>query len=1036
MKTIIDKIEFLNEFIVRVPTFPFSDLKMDLSIQEMCSNYEFMTGLQIANFEVFKQAKEYCAGKIISEKENKRLYKTIKNYFIRMHKKTVPFGYFAQLFPGEWGNETRIKITKSSPKLRLDMKVLAQIMDKVATDPQIMKSLKYYSNNTIYEKGNNYRYNEVNNENDEINYKLSSVEKNQYLQLIIDICKNGSTIDNIILSLNDNTYSYEEFYDFICSLISEQILISELRLSGCGKDPFIFLKDKIKGIASNTPVGYIYLEKIYNIETILELLSCSNDPFQLLENLKSEVEYFTNDINMKELIQIDCFSCPENTFINKEIQKQIAKAIAFVSNFKQPDNLPKLEKFKKLFNERYEDAIMPLMEVLDTDTGISFGDFEYEFSNNFSKKIGFENRQIPKDFTDSVSKAKLILYQKYLAAVSQKKYIITINDEDIEEVEDKIDQLATTFQVVFQYFNQKNDLLYLYTVGNSCAGNLISRFAYGEKKLETILEKIAQFEDSKYQHAVVAEIVHVPEYRIANITHRPSFRNYEIPIVTLSELDSDNQITLDDLLVTVRENKIILISKKLNKVVIPRLTNAHNYGMKTLPIYQFLSELNYQNVVPDIQLYLGILDLIGPFVPRVQYNNIILSLAQWTFKPDEILKYFSIPMDMDKIEKFRANFQVPKFITHLYNGKATFIDLEDNDSVEEFVELIKGSQKVFFYEYIFDSENCPTRDSNKSSYCNEVIAFVKNHARNNPSYKYLLDQDKVKTKRNFFPADNWVYFKIYFGLKSYIQFIKNVLPFIFEKYSVDNNIFYLPYNDPEFHLRLRINIESSSKNINVINDVLNDIKEIGADLGVSKVVIDTYKREVERYGNDTISMAERIFSIDSEFLCNNFDFIYNNHRPYLPCMAGTLINSILEAFEYTFEDKRILIDYIYKQYCNEFNVTEKSQTYFNISDVLQKNKKIILTYFDNFENGHVTESIKFLNSLNIFKQNINIEWNQNVEKFKTIKAKNDFVKSIIHMLCIRVFLQYPRQNELITYSILREYYRIIFYKTKNQKQLV
>ena len=54
-------------------------------------------------------------------------------------------------------------------------------------------------------------------------------------------------------------------------------------------------------------------------------------------------------------------------------------------------------------------------------------------------------------------------------------------------------------------------------------------------------------------------------------------RAYEIVYLSNSEIPTENQIFINDLYVSIKNDSIQLRSKKLDKEVIPILSNAHNF---------------------------------------------------------------------------------------------------------------------------------------------------------------------------------------------------------------------------------------------------------------------------------------------------------------------------------------------------------------------------------------------------------------------------------------------------------------------------
>ena len=116
---------------------------------------------------------------------------------------------------------------------------------------------------------------------------------------------------------------------------------------------------------------------------------------------------------------------------------------------------------------------------------------------------------------------------------------------------------------------------------------------------------------------------------------RPAFRKYEIPYLSNSTLPKKQQITLDDLYLSVKYDRLILRSKRVNKQIAPRLGNAHNYSFNALPVYHFLCDLQTQNIRGGLYFDWGSLKDKFVFLPRVEIENVIVSPATWQLNKDQ-----------------------------------------------------------------------------------------------------------------------------------------------------------------------------------------------------------------------------------------------------------------------------------------------------------------------------------------------------------------------------------------------------------------
>ena len=124
----------------------------------------------------------------------------------------------------------------------------------------------------------------------------------------------------------------------------------------------------------------------------------------------------------------------------------------------------------------------------------------------------------------------------------------------------------------------------------------------------------------------MAEIVHLPQQRTGNVLMRPVLREYEIPFLGRSSVDPAYAIPVSDLMVSVRNNTVLLRSKRLNKFIIPHLSNAHNFSFGALSIYKFLCDLQSQNIMTNVGFSWGPLESETLYLPRVTYKNILMRL--------------------------------------------------------------------------------------------------------------------------------------------------------------------------------------------------------------------------------------------------------------------------------------------------------------------------------------------------------------------------------------------------------------------------
>lgn len=192
----------------------------------------------------------------------------------------------------------------------------------------------------------------------------------------------------------------------------------------------------------------------------------------------------------------------------------------------------------------------------------------------------------------------------------------------------------------------------------------------------------------------------------------------------------------------------------------------------------------------------------------------------------------------------------------------------------EVTPLSEGSQ-VNVQELLPNFEHLWLKDEQGGSYFSEIVVpLLRTDAVNSKAiadYKIIkrISPPRIITQkeRSFFPGDAWTYFKLYAATQQHDEIIAGPLHAIVQVLQTEGMIdrwFFIRYGDPEPHLRLRFHARQE-KNIQPMLAAILQWSRQQVEIGyIQRYMIDTYEREVERYGGPmTIDLLEQVFTIDS-----------------------------------------------------------------------------------------------------------------------------------------------------------------------------
>lgn len=670
----------------------------------------------------------------------------------------------------------------------------------------------------------------------------------------------------------------------------------------------------------------------------------------------------------------------------------IPEYLEFIKDFTFEVKNGHLEKFRQEFSKKFDLKAIPLTIALDPETGIGYSDMA-QCPHNAELNAVFSNlkkESIARPF-NYTAQFRFLLNELIKGDIIRLETYTGENDKNPAK-------LPNTLSVMFHYWQ---NMPVLQTAGGCTANSLLGRFTLGCEKAENLTKQIVDIEENAHPDVLFFDIAYQAEKRIDNVNRRKRVYNYELPILTWSCTGST--LSMDDILVMIRDKEVILWSKQYGKRIVPRFATAYNYNRSDLAVYRFLCDLQHQHLKSDLTFNLQQIFPGLDHYPRVTYKNIVASAAMWRVEQN-ILASNDNETNLISLQKWlRSN----NISTHFKCGNADqtlCFDPQNMQDMQAFLTYCSQNNKkdIYIHEALID-ETSIIKDELGKKYLAQYIA---NYFHQQRIYSGLpSDIHKIAATNNsadtYLPGSEWLYFEIYCHpsrandmLDQYISEIINSQKRHLQKW------FFIRYSHPKPHIRLRLKV----KGIALLNEVLHTVKNTLEPLWhnglIADIQVKTYFRETERYGRDKIELAEEFFCCDSKYVLRLLSINYNASLLY-----QFALKMMYKLYAITFEDtnERLnIIKAVAAKFSNEFSLGNEDYKAINRSyENLKANKNnYSLPASEPFLRLHQTTFCKLINAC------------------QTPNEKANIVTDIIHMHVNRVFCTDQRMHEAILYQYL------------------
>jgi thiopeptide-type bacteriocin biosynthesis protein len=819
-----------------------------------------------------------------------RVENSLCKYVARMAGRSTPFGLFSAVSPGTLGRTTDLTLAPPAAyqrRTRLDNDYLFLLVGELLRVPEVRDALTWRPNTSIYRIAGRVRYAAARLDGKERSYHLVSVEPTPYLDATLARAATGATLAALAAPLVGDDVTLDDARAYVSELVDAQLLMPELGVHVTGPEPLDGLIAQLAAAGLDGPRAV--LAEVREAIAALDVAGVGNSPERYLE-IARRLEALPAKVDLSLLFQVDMVK-PGTITLGTRVAADIAQVVTQLARISRLSD-GALDDFKRAFQDRWEGREIPLAEALDEESGIGFEAARGPGAEGSPLLAGLPFPPAPQPRRVAWGKLEDHMARKLGAALAAGATEIALGEADVEAMAlDRPARLPDAFAAMFRAAGTADDLakseltlLFEGTSGPSGA-RLLGRFCHASPAIDAMVRAHHAAEEALRPDAIFAEVVHLNEGRIGNILCRPVLRAHELVFLGVSGAPDDQRITLDDLLVAVVGDRIVLRSRRLDREIIPRLTTAHNYRLRSLGVYRFLCALAGQGCEHAGFHWGPLADL--PYLPRVTLGRVVLARATWNLAEPELAAITTAVRAAQKDAKpapgagpapavdkrapilaavaaLRAARGLPRFVVIAAGDNELPIDLDNPLLAIACADELAGQPRVQLVEMFPTPDALIVRGPDGAFADELVVTFTRTAA----PVRATAATPAPALARRFVPGSEWLYAKLYCGESTADRVLREVVaPVVRDALGsgAADRWFFLRYGDPDPHVRVRVHGDPAR----LLGEVLPALHRAAVPLleagALRKIMLDTYERELERYGGDRgMALVEELFWRDSE----------------------------------------------------------------------------------------------------------------------------------------------------------------------------
>jgi class I lanthipeptide synthase len=789
-----------------------------------------------------------------------RVAASVTAYLVRMCTRATPFGLFAGCALGSLGETTALLVDGpegTTRHSRPDTEVLASLVERLLAEPSSRQAMLVEPNSSRYHAAGAMRLIESRVRQGRRSHHLVVIEDDAPLRVAVDTASGGCVVERVVEAVAAHTgVERDEAREYVDALVEAKVLTPMAEPAVTGPEPLAHVLSSLSG--QDLAAASEALRRVSDELARLDAAGLGNPPeaYRFVAETLLDLSGGGDDAR---LVQVDLHRAGSGLTLGSDDVALLAEGVDLLHRLSHGFEDPALARFKAEFAARYEDREVPLMEALDEEMGIGYDRSTHPAADESPLLAGLDLGGVEGNSSFTARDATLL------------DLVIRARDSDSDRLEldtETVARLATGTPLPLPdalavFASMLEDGIEIHVVTGPSGAELLGRFCHGDPRLHEAVRAHLRAEEAHAPGVVFAELVHLPEGRIGNILARPVLRDYELVLLGRSGAPADRQLGVDELTLRLDGQRLVLYSPRLNAEVRPRLTTAHNPAWRGFGVYRFLAALQRAGVASGLAWDWGAL-AGAPTLPRVTAGRLVLARARWQLSAAELSAVSGSEAADGWAALIRAR-GLPRELLIADGDNRLYVDTASPALIAAAAKVLRGRTVAVVEEVLSDG----VATGPQGRFAHELIVPFARRTEPAPAPQAWR---APQVKRTFAPGSQWLYLKVYTGTASADRILTDTIgPVIgrLRQNGVIDEWFFLRYADPEHHLRVRLHGDPAALRDHALTALTDALSPYVEDSTVSKVALDTYHREVERYGGDDgIELAEQIHAADSDSVLN------------------------------------------------------------------------------------------------------------------------------------------------------------------------